>query len=128
MMKKTYRVLKPGGVCYFAAGNRIQLIEPHYNLPFLSMLPLSAANAYLRLAGKGKVYYEKHLSFWELKRLVRKFACVDFTRKIIEEPSRYHAGYLLPSGSMKKWFAKLFVRHVYQFFRATICLLKKVIL
>ena len=53
MMKEIYRVLKPGGVCYFAAGNRIQLIEPHYNLPFLSMLPQNAANAYLRLTAKG---------------------------------------------------------------------------
>ena len=109
MMKEIYRVLKPGGVCYFAAGNRMQLIEPHYNLPFLSMLPQNAANAYLRLTGKGKVYYENHLSFWGLKRLVGNFACVDYTRKIIEDPSRFHADYLLPSGSIKNWIAKCFV-------------------
>jgi 2-polyprenyl-3-methyl-5-hydroxy-6-metoxy-1,4-benzoquinol methylase len=127
MMDEIYRVLKPGGVCYFAAGNRIQLIEPHYNLPFLSILPLSAANAYLRLTGKGKVYYEKHLSFWGLKRLVRKFACIDYTRKIIEDPRRFHAGYLLPPGSLKNWFAKMFVRHAYQIVPGYIWLLKKII-
>ena len=128
MMKEIYRVLKPGGVCYFAAGNRIQLIEPHYNLPFLSMLPQNAANAYLRLTAKGKVYYENHLSYWGLKRLVGNFIIVDYTRKIIEDPSRFHAGYLLPSGSMKKWIAKFFARYAYQILPGYIWLLKKIIL
>ena len=128
MMKEIYRVLKPGGVCYFAAGNRMQLIEPHYNLPFLSMLPQNAANTYLRLTAKGKVYYENHLSYWGLKRLVGNFTIVDYTRKIIENPSRFHAGYLLPSGSIKNWIAKLFARYAYQLLPGYIWLLKKVIL
>ena len=128
MMKEIYRVLKPGGVCYFAAGNRMQPIEPHYNLPFLSMLPQNVANAYLRLTGKGKVYYENHLTFWGLKRLVRNFVCVDYTRKIIEDPSRFHADYLLPSESIKSWIAKLFARYAYQILPGYVWLLKKVIL
>jgi len=127
MMKEIYRVLKPGGVCYFAAGNRMQLIEPHYNLPFLSMLPQNASNAYLRLTAKGKVYYENHLSYWGLKQLVGKFACVDYTRKIIEDPSRFHADYLLPSGSIKEWIAKCFARYAYQLLPGYIWLLKKVV-
>jgi ubiquinone/menaquinone biosynthesis C-methylase UbiE len=128
LMQEIHRVLKPGGVCYFAASNRIMLVEPHYRLPFLSVLPVPLANCYVRLTDKGNIYYEKHLSFWGLKQLVGKFACVDYTRKIIEDPIRFHADYLLPSGSMKKWLAKLFVRHAYQILPGYVWLLKKVIL
>ena len=39
LMKVIIGLLKPGGVCYFAAGNRFKIIEPHYKLPFLSYLP-----------------------------------------------------------------------------------------
>jgi ubiquinone/menaquinone biosynthesis C-methylase UbiE len=67
MMAEIYRVLKPGGVCYFAAGNKIMLIEPHYNLPFLSLLPKPLADLYIKASGKGNYYYEKHLTIWGLK-------------------------------------------------------------
>ena len=33
-------------------------MEPHYNLPFLSYLPKSTANYYVRFTGKAKKYYE----------------------------------------------------------------------
>ena len=39
MMREIARVLRPGGACYFAGGHRLQLIEPHYRMPFLSWLP-----------------------------------------------------------------------------------------
>src|SRR5262249_31082787 len=40
LLAEIHRVLKPGGVCYFAATNRLNLIEPHYGrLPFLSWMP-----------------------------------------------------------------------------------------
>ena len=37
-------MLRPGGVCYFAAGHALQVIEPHHRLPFLSLLPRRAAD------------------------------------------------------------------------------------
>jgi SAM-dependent methyltransferase len=51
-----YRVLRPGGLVYLAAPNRWALLEPHYRLPLLSWLPRPAANAYLRITGKGRAY------------------------------------------------------------------------
>ena len=63
LMREIHRVLKPGGVCYFAAGNRIMLKGPHYRLPFLSIIPISLAKRYVRLTGKGNIYYEHHLTF-----------------------------------------------------------------
>lgn len=44
------RVLKPGGIAYFATPNRLWLIDPHYRLPFINWLPRSAAKTYLRIA------------------------------------------------------------------------------
>ena len=44
LLDNIYRLLKPGGVCYFAARNKFQPMEPHYNLLFLSYLPKSISN------------------------------------------------------------------------------------
>lgn len=38
LLSEIKRVLREGGVCYFAGGHKYQLIEPHYRLPFLSWL------------------------------------------------------------------------------------------
>jgi 2-polyprenyl-3-methyl-5-hydroxy-6-metoxy-1,4-benzoquinol methylase len=66
LFREIHRVLKPGGVCYFAAGNRLQVMEPQYRLPFLSVIPKSLGHVYMRVSGKGHFYYENHLSYWGL--------------------------------------------------------------
>lgn len=50
------RALRVGGVLYVLVPNRLWPIEHHYGLPFLSYVPLRAANAYLRLTGRGDDY------------------------------------------------------------------------
>jgi ubiquinone/menaquinone biosynthesis C-methylase UbiE len=91
LMDEIYRVLKTGGFCYFAAGNKYRLIEGHYHLPFLSWLPRPLSNLYLRITKKGNVYYEKHLSYFQLQRLVKKFLITDYTLRILKEPERFGA-------------------------------------
>ena len=81
MFDEIFRVLKHGGVCYFAANNRLALNEPHYHLPFLSFMPRQLAHRYMRLAGKGSHYYEEHLSYWGLKSLTKRFRRIDYTLK-----------------------------------------------
>ena len=127
MMNEIFRVLKPGGICYFAAGNRLRLIEPHYNLPFLSIIPRTLAHKYMRLTGKGDMYYEKHFSYWGLKRLIKKFECIDYTQKIIENPSLYHAEYMLPVGSTKQRFAEFIVKNLPWISPGYVWLLKKIV-
>lgn len=97
MMLEIHRVLKKGGVCYFAAGNKIMLLEPHYNLPFLSLLPKSLANLYVKLTNKGSYYYESHLTYWGLKNLTKDFTRIDYTKKIISEPEKFKINYMLAS-------------------------------
>lgn len=122
MMAEIHRVLAPGGVCYFAATNRLCVIEQHYFLPFLSYLPQWLANRYLRLLGKGSHYYERHLSYWGLCRLVRQFRIDDMTRSILEQPDRFEAGYLFARPA-KRTLARTLARFAYWAFPGYVWLL-----
>ena len=89
LVKEIWRLLRPGGVCFFSGPNRLALVEPHYWLPFLSWLPRPMADAYMRLTRRGPDFDIYALTYWQLKRLLRSFTIVDYTRKIIKEPERY---------------------------------------
>lgn len=100
LIKEIYRVLKIGGFCYFGAGNRFALIEPHHKLPFLSWFPKLIANKYLYLTRGKKSYYENHLSYFGLRRLLKIFIVTDYTIKVIKNPAKYHAIDLIKQGSL----------------------------
>ena len=125
LMREIYRVLKPGGICYFSAGNRLKVNEAHYNLPFLSVIPRPLAHIYIKAAGRADFYYEKHLSYWGLKNLVRAFKIVDYTKQIIENPVLFHADYMIQKGFKKERLAKLIVNHAYFLCPTYIWLLQK---
>jgi ubiquinone/menaquinone biosynthesis C-methylase UbiE len=90
MFDEIYRVLKQDGFCYLAAGNKYNIIEGHYKLPFLSWLPKSLANLYLRITNRGKFYEENHFSYFKIKRMLRKFKVDDYTLQILKNPKKYH--------------------------------------
>jgi SAM-dependent methyltransferase len=106
MFEEIHRVLRPEGICYFSAGNRLMWNEPHYNLPLLALLPRPLAHIYIRLAGKADHYHEKHLTYWGLKSLVRNFSRNDYTVRLITEPGKFRTEYMLPAGSMKARIAR----------------------
>ena len=90
MMAEIRRVMRPGAVCYFAAGHTLQLIEPHHRLPFLSWLPRRVADTWMRLAGRGERYAEKFLPPWRLRSLFRGFAEARLVSPVmLREPQRY---------------------------------------
>lgn len=107
MLAEIFRVLVPGGVCYFAASNRLMWNEPHYNLPLLSIIPRFLSHSYIRITGKGTHYHELHYTYWWLKRLVGKYVVHDYTAKTVCFPLEYHTDYMVPPGSMKAVLAKL---------------------
>lgn len=111
MMAEIHRVLRPGGICYFAASNRLMWNEPHYNLPLLSVVPRPVAHHYIRLAGKADFYHELHLSYWGLRKLVSRFRIVDYTRALVENPDKFGVTYMLSPGSFKNSMAKVFGRY-----------------
>ena len=125
MFDQIYRVLKPGGVCYFSAGNRLMVNEPHYNLKFLSVMPRPLAHLYLRLLSRGDHYYEKHLTYWGLKQLIRKFECQDYTIRLVQQPDKYFIDYMLAKNSLKAKLAAMVLRYSYWAFPGYIWLLKK---
>ena len=125
LMSEVHRVLKPGGICYFSAGNRLNIIEPHYRLPFLSVIPRPLAHAYLRLSGRGRFYYEKHLSYWGLRKLVRRFEMHDYTAKIVSNPRLFHAEYMIRPDSIKGKIGRFVVHFAYSLCPGYIWLLRK---
>lgn len=109
MMSEIHRVLKPGGLCYFAATNRWSVMEKHYHLPFLSWLPPKLADTYVRSLGRGDAYYERHLGPGPLRALVRQFRLEDWTGRILDSPGDYEAEYLFP-GRLSRTVARAVYR------------------
>lgn len=116
LMDEIYRVLRKGGVCYFAAGNKHILMEGHYHLPFLSWVPKPLAHLYLRGCGKGNFYYEQHLSLRGLRELVQKFKIHDYTLSIIQNPHKFFATDLLDTETFfyrcVRWMAPCLYRWI----------------
>ncbi len=123
LLSEIERVLKPGGACYFAATNRLNPIEQHYKLPLLSVIPISWAHRYLRLLGRGEYYYERHMTYGQLRRLVSRFQVEDITLRVLDDPGRYEAGYLFAGHKLA--LARLFRRIAYWAFPGYIWLLWK---
>lgn len=125
MMREIHRVLAPGGVCYFAATNKLCIVEQHYFLPFLSMLPRPLADGYLQLAGKGRHYYERHLTYWGLKRLTAAFDAIDYTSRLIGEPDRFRTRYMVGDHGIKPALLRAWVRAAYWVFPGYVWVLRK---
>ena len=112
MMDEVWRVLVPGGVCYFAAGNKIMWKEPHYQLPLLSLLPRPLGHMYLQLMGKGSRYHELHYTFWGLRKLAHKFSLHDYTAKVVRDPSKFGATYMIRPGSFKASLSRIISKYL----------------
>lgn len=84
-----WRVLRPGGVCFFSGPNRLAFMEEHYWLPCLSWLPQSLADRYMRLFRRGQVYDIRPRFYWEIRRLWAAFSLHDYTVRMIREPQRF---------------------------------------
>lgn len=62
------RVMKPDGIGYLAVPNRWMLVEPHYQLAFLSWWPEGWRSAWLRLWRKGSWYDCRPMSRTDLQQ------------------------------------------------------------
>jgi SAM-dependent methyltransferase len=108
-----WRLLKPGGMCFFSGPNRWSPIEEHYFLPFLSWLPSSLANLYMRLANRGRIYDVRPMYYWQLKKIFQNFELHDYTVQLFRQPERFG---LTSQGARLRvvklfpaWLMKLFI-------------------
>lgn len=124
MMDEIHRVLAPGGLCYFAATNRFCIVEQHYQLPFLSVMPVPLAHLYLRMARRGHYYHERHFGLSRLHRLVARFDVDDYTVRILENPDRYASAYLVKTPAAR-FVARTLARFAYGLFPGYIWLLRR---
>ncbi len=125
MLDEIFRVLTPGGVCFFAAENRLRLWEGHHNLPFLSLLPKPLGHVYVRLAGQGDRYYETHYTVWGLRRLVRRFEIIDYTKPVVRDPENYEATDMVRPGTLKQRVALATLATAYWAFPTYLWVLRK---
>ena len=90
LLHEICRVLRPEGVCYFAAGHTLQLIEPHHRLPLLSWVPRRLADAWVRALRRGNRYEEKFLPPWRLRALFGDFATTELVSPaMLRDPELY---------------------------------------
>ena len=71
-LQEIARVLRPNGVGYLAAPSRWALVEPHFQMWFLSWLPSGLDHLYVRFAGKGSNYDCLPPGPWQARSLFRK--------------------------------------------------------
>ncbi|GAB3686225.1 class I SAM-dependent methyltransferase [Angustibacter aerolatus] len=90
------RVLRPGGLLYLGLGNRLGVMEPHYDLPFLSWLPQRAADRYVRVFGKADSYYESYRTRPGLRRMLADWHVLDYSLSVVAEPERFADDGLVP--------------------------------
>jgi len=109
MLKEIRRVLKPNGILHITTANKWWPIEPHYHLPFLSYLPMSLANLYLKLSKRGFSYDINLPDYGKFYREVNAYFNVeDITLKVVKDYKKYgldkERGFLVSFiGSFLNW-------------------------
>jgi len=111
-LDEIYRVLKPDGLLYLAVPNRWMLVEPHYQLIFLSWLPKKYRSTYLKKVKNIDFYDCEPLEKNELENLLRttgfqhKNYCIEALNIFVREEKAYKGLYCIfkwfPSWMLKK--------------------------
>jgi ubiquinone/menaquinone biosynthesis C-methylase UbiE len=89
LASEIWRVIRPGGICFFSGPNRLKLMEEHYWLPFLSWLPRPLANRYLWVFRQVREYDAFPRFYWELRKLWSNFEIKNAMLDLLRNPDRY---------------------------------------
>ena len=86
LIAQIHRILKPGGICYFAGPNLLYPIEPHVHWPFIHWIPRPWALALLRVFSpdKEKILDAYSTTYWRLKHWLRDFTIVDAVPPVVK--------------------------------------------
>lgn len=86
---EVYRLLKSGGICYLGARNKYTLWDAQYELALLSFMPRKLADFFVRSSGRSEKYDVEYRTYWQLKKLCKRFDIRRITPKGIHNPSKY---------------------------------------
>ncbi len=90
LISEIYRILKPGGYCYFAGPNLIFPIEPHVFWPFVHWLPRKFSITLMRMCGSKSVLDAYSVSYWTLKNWLNSFEICNAVPFILKNPEIFH--------------------------------------
>jgi 2-polyprenyl-3-methyl-5-hydroxy-6-metoxy-1,4-benzoquinol methylase len=70
-----YSLMSDKSIIYITAPNKLWPLEPHYRIPFLSILPLSVANLLVRVSKRGQSFEDSSyaLSYAQTRKLLNRF-------------------------------------------------------
>jgi SAM-dependent methyltransferase len=104
LFEEIWRVLTPGGVCFFSGPNRLYPWEMHYRLPFIPWLPPRWADWIVRATRRGESFDVRLLTAGALRRLVARFQVEDYTLEVLRQPEAYHCAEEL---GRLRWISRL---------------------
>lgn len=109
VMAEIRRVLRPDGAVYLGLGNKWQVVEPHYKLPFLSWLPYGLADKYVALSKRAPSYYERFRTRPDLLKMGAGLRLWDYTYAVLGDAERFEAHDMVPArlaqAPMRMWHA-----------------------
>ncbi|MDJ0904992.1 MAG: class I SAM-dependent methyltransferase [Woeseiaceae bacterium] len=90
LIAQIHRILKPGGVCYFAGPNLLYPIEPHVHWPFIHWIPRRWALSILeRFApDKAGILDAYSTTYWQLRRWLSAFEVRDAMPDLVKHRAR----------------------------------------
>lgn len=126
LMNEIYRVLKPNGICFLGAGNKLVVKDAHYpNLPFISWLPIWLANYYVSLFNQGSYYEPRLKTIFEIKKMTKKFLTDDYTLKVIKDPVKFNSTDVINKNSIISKFPNFILKLMYPIIPNYLLVLRK---
>lgn len=110
LISEIYRILKPGGYCYFAGPNLLFPIEPHVFWPFVHWLPRKTALAIMRFVGSKELLDANAAHYWKLRSWLTAYETHNALPAILSQPSIFNRAGLIWNvlARLPKWLlAKL---------------------
>ena len=82
--KEIYRILKPEGICYLSAVNRIAAVWANV------VRKLASSNFLMHTPFKGEFHHGNPCTYWSLKKIFHMFRINDKTPDIAKDSDAYH--------------------------------------
>lgn len=89
LIAEIYRILKPGGYCYFAGPNLLFPIEPHVFWPFVHWLPRAWAVKLMKICRSKGILDAYSTTYWTLTTWLGHFEITNAIPFILQHPHLY---------------------------------------